>query len=323
MPTPTSRLARAAAVALVAWGGVVAAPLLAQKPREPLPAEPMGSGAEAIFPVLEGWGPLKDGSTVILLGYYNRNRSASYDIPIGPDNRIEPGGPDYGQPTHFEPSQQHGVFAIKVPPDFGARRLTWTLKVNGQESKVSFWLNPPYWVDFFKNAASGNEPPVVRFAPEGPALTGPPVGFAQTLSAAVGQPVPLKLWASDVAGPREGPDAELAEIRRRTNPVVDPVAIVGDDVFGGATKRGQAGGRPDVLVHWHKYRGPGPVTFSPARVPVATMGDPARVVEASTTATFSVPGEYVLRAQISDESGESGGGDQCCWTTAHVKVTVK
>ena len=54
---------------------VIAAAAGGQKPREPLPAEPLGSGAEAIFPVLEGWGPHKDGSTVILLGYYNRNRT--------------------------------------------------------------------------------------------------------------------------------------------------------------------------------------------------------------------------------------------------------
>ena len=172
------------------------------------------------------------------------------------------------------------MFAIKVPPSFGTSKLTWTLKVNGQEAKVTFWLNPPYWVDFFKNAASGNEPPVVRFAPDGPALTGPPLGFAQTLTAAVGQPVALRLWASDLAGPREGPDAELAEIRRRTNPVVDPVAIVGDNVFGGAAKRSDPAARADVLVHWHKYRGPGPVAFAAARVPVVTKGDPAAVVEA-------------------------------------------
>ena len=323
MPTPTSCLRRVTAAALVAWGSLLAAPVHAQKPREPLPAEPLGSGAEAIFPVLEGWGPHKDGSTVILLGYYNRNRSTSYDIPIGPDNRIEPGGPDYGQPTHFEPSQQHGVFAIKVPPGFGTSKLTWTLRVNSQESKVSFWLNPPYWVDFFKNAASGNEPPVVRFAPDGPALTGPPMGFAQTLTAAVGQPLALRLWASDLAGPREGPDAELAEIRRRTDPVVDPVAIVGDSVFGGTARRAEPAARADVLVHWRVHRGPASVKFAPAQVPVVTKGDPKAVVEASTTATFPVPGEYVLRAQISDESGESGGGDQCCWTTALVKVTVK
>lgn len=323
MPIPTSRLARVTAAALVAFGGAFAAPILAQKPREPLPAEPLGSGAEAIFPVLEGWGPHKDGSTVILLGYYNRNRRSTFDVPIGADNRIEPGGPDYGQPTHFEPSQQHGVFAIKVPPTFGTSKLTWTLKVNGQEAKVSFWLNPPYWVDFFKNAATGNEPPVIRFAPDGPLLTGPPMGMAQTLTATVGQPVRLTFWARDVAGPREGATAELAEIRRKTEPVVDPVAIVGGQTFGGAASRMTPRDRPDMIVIWHQYRGPGPVTFSESRLPLATKGDPARFVEAATTATFTVPGDYVLRAEVTDDSGPGGDGDQCCWTTAHVKVTVK
>ena len=41
------------------------------------------------------------------------------------------------------------------------------------------------------------------------------------------------------------------------------------------------------------------------------------------TATFTAPGEYVIRAQVNDESGDGGGGDQCCWTTAHVRVNVK
>jgi hypothetical protein len=319
--TIVSRGVRHAGVAALVACAVAALP--AQKPRVPLPGEPLGGGGEAIFPVLEGWGPVKDGSTVILLGYYNRNRSATLDIPVGPDNRIEPGGPDYGQPTHFEPSQHHGLFAIKVPPNFGTSRLTWTLKANGQEAKVSFWLNPPYWVDFFKHAATLNEPPVVRFAADGAGVSGPPLGFAQTLTGTVGTPVPLRMWVSDVAGPREGPDAELAELRRQTPPPADPVAIVGPNTFGGPAKRTPPAAKSDVLVHWHKYRGPGPITFSPARVPVVTGGDAAKVVEAATTATFAVPGEYVLRAQVIDDSGESGGGDQCCWTTVHAKVTVK
>ena len=33
--------------------------------------------------------------------------------------------------------------------------------------------------------------------------------------------------------------------------------------------------------------------------------------------------EYWLRAQINDSSGDCGGGDQCCWTSAHVRVIVK
>jgi hypothetical protein len=45
--------------------------------------------------------------------------------------------------------------------------------------------------------------------------------------------------------------------------------------------------------------------------------------KATTTATFSMPGDYVLRAQGTDLSGEGGGGFQCCWTSAVVKVAVK
>ena len=52
-------------------------------------------------------------------------------------------------------------------------------------------------------------------------------------------------------------------------------------------------------------------------------GDINAVMEATTTATFSTPGEYVLRAQVNDASGDGGGGDQCCWSNALVKVTVK
>jgi hypothetical protein len=35
-----------------------------------------------------------------------------------------------------------------------------------------------------------------------------------------------------------------------------------------------------------------------------------------------MPGEYILRAQANDATGDGGGGFQCCWTNVHVKVTV-
>ena len=46
---------------------------------------------------------------------------------------------------------------------------------------------------------------------------------------------------------------------------------------------------------------------------------------ATTTATFSEPGDYILQAVVDDGSGESAGnfGYHCCWTNAQVKVTVK
>ncbi len=98
------------------------------------------------------------------------------------------------------PASTHGVFAIRVPKDFGNKKLTWTITVNGQTTSVAFWTNPPYWIDFFEHAASGNKPPVIKFAANGPELTGPPLGFAQTLSAAVGQPVHTEAVGIGCAG---------------------------------------------------------------------------------------------------------------------------
>jgi hypothetical protein len=322
--SPLAFAMSAMAVACWATAGSAQAP----RTRQPLPLEPLGVTNEAIFPAFEAWGPHKDGAIVFLLGYFNRNRTSSIDIPIGPNNRIEPGGPDYGQPTHFEPGRQHGVFAIRVPNDFGTQKLTWTIVANGQTSTVSFWKNPPYWFDFFLHAASGNQPPVIKFSPDGPALTGPPLGVAQTLSAVVGKPLVLGLWASDSPITRPGPEAEIEALRESAHRAASPpVAIIGGQVLGGA-----GGGRgiahesdppPDITVNWKKHRAPGMVTFAQDRISLRTKGDPTLSLEALTTATFGAPGEYVLRAQVNDESGDGGGRDHCCWTTAHVKVIVR
>jgi len=87
--------------------------------------------------------------------------------------------------------------------------------------------------------------------------------------------------------------------------------------------RGAGGPPSDVTIVWTKFRGPGEVTFSQQRVPVRLKGNYDVFEKAETTATFSAVGEYILRATANDASGDGGGGDQCCWTTAHVKVTVK
>ena len=155
--------------------------------------------------------------------------------------------------------------------------MTWTLVVSGQTSTVSFWTNPPYWVDFFTNAANGNTPPVIKFATDGPMLTGPPLGFAQTLSATVGQPLPLKLWASDAPELRKGAEAELAAIRASGNRnAPPPVAVVGGQIIGGAgAGRGGRGNTkpPEITVTWKKHRGPGAVTFAQNPIPVHTNDD--------------------------------------------------
>jgi hypothetical protein len=74
-----------------------------------------------------------------------------------------------------------------------------------------------------------------------------------------------------------------------------------------------------LALTWALHRGPGDVKFEPAKPTI----DKAADGKATTTATFSAAGDYILRAQANDVSGEGGGGFQCCWTNAHVKVTVK
>jgi hypothetical protein len=314
----------AVVAALVGWA--IATPRAAQQARAPLVLEPLGATGEAIYPALEGWGPDKNGDTLILLGYYNRNKTQELDIPIGPDNRIEPAGPDFGQPTHFYAGRQHGVFAIKVPKDFGTQKLTWTLIANGQTSTITFWLNPAYWVNFYKHPANGNEPPVIRLLRDGPTMTGPPPGIAQTLSGLVGKPVALTVWASDVPTQVNEGEEALA-VRNRASAAArgnqDAVAIVGGQVIGGARAGGEAGTAPDISVNWRKHRGPGDVTFAQSRIPLVTKRNPTLFLEATTTATFAAPGEYVVRAQVNDTSGDGGGGEQCCWTTALIKVDVR
>ena len=268
----------------------------AQPPRAPLPLEPGGSRGEAIFPALEGWYPNADGSFTILLGYFSRN-DEPFDVPIGPDNQIQPGGPDIGQPTHFLPRRNWGVFSINVPADFGEQRLTWSLTANNQRSEISFWLNPPYFVDPFLNRANGNTPPRLRVG-DGAELQGPPVtGVSATYMAAVGESIGLTAWA------RDEPLTNPPPPRRRGRP------------------------RSPLTLTWRLYRGPAEVVFEAAGAEDGTNGrhefTDLTGGETTTLATFTEPGDYRLMVTANDVSGNGGGGDQCCWTTTYVDVTVR
>lgn len=334
------RLHRLAAATLMVAAVFVVTSNAQQKPNLPsgVLLEPLGTTGEAVYPAFEGFGPLKDGSLTLLVGYFNRNKEA-VDVPIGPDNRIEPGGPDFGQPTHFLSGRQWGVFAISVPKDFGNKKLTWTLTANGNTTSVSFWTNPQYWIDFYKNTANGNEPPRIKFSPTGPELIGPPrEKFVQTLTAAVGTPLELTAWAADqpptIVFEAEGGAAAAGRGGRAAAkpPANEPMpAIIGGRVISGAPAGPGGGGaaaaaaarRGDIQILWRKYRGPGDVKIANETINLENGHDAKKFVEAKTTATFSAPGTYWLRAQVNDSSGNGGGGDQCCWTSAHIVVNVQ
>src|SRR5262249_34655912 len=79
-------------------------------------------------PVYEGWEHNADGTFSMVFGYLNRNYDEELDVPIGPNNTIEPGG-DRGQPTHFFNRRQQFMFKVKVPKDWGEKDLVWSVTV--------------------------------------------------------------------------------------------------------------------------------------------------------------------------------------------------
>jgi hypothetical protein len=60
------------------------------------------------------------------------------------------------------------------------------------------------------------------------------------------------------------------------------------------------------------------VSFSPAKEPIVPLEG-----NATTSVSFTQPGEYVLRVRA-DNFGrlDTSAGNQCCWTNGYVKVSV-
>jgi hypothetical protein len=278
--------------AVTVFAGMAQAQGIAQAYKEP----PHDSG-QGITAAYEGWYPNPDGSNTILIGYYNRNMKEVLDIPIGPNNRVEPGGPDQGQPTHFLTGRQWGVFTITTPKEFGAdKRLTWTIVANGKTAMVPFSLNPLWVISPFKDATA-NTPPFIGFQESGPFLQGPPRAIGNTLTGSLNEPLPLAVWVADDAN-------------------VPPSLAAFAKML------------PTVMLTWTKFRGPGDVKFANEKPKVEKTDfkappNTAYTGKAATTATFSEAGEYMLEVAANDLSGPGGGGFQCCWTTAQVRVIVK
>src|SRR5438309_10740783 len=126
-----------------------------------------------VAPVFEGWEQNPDGTYSMVFGYLNRNYEEEVDIPIGPNNTIEPSG-DRGQPTHFYPRRQRFVFKVVVPKDWDKQqRLVWTLTSRGRTEQAKAWLQPEWELNdeviSENNAggvlAAGNEPPSITGSP--------------------------------------------------------------------------------------------------------------------------------------------------------------
>ena len=290
---------RLATVAALAAGGA-----LVSAQGQLLPSSPkLGFGA-SVTPAYDGWYDNPDGTHTFLIGYYNRNWTQEVDIPIGPNNKFEPGDPDRGQPTHFLPNRNFGMFTITVPKSFGAtERLWWTLTINGVTSRIGLIMSPDFNITPQKSSEEApngkyNVPPILKFAEAGPNIQNPIATVASAISktATVNVPMPLELWAEDDALYTSGTNAPMTRVP------------------------------PIVEAEITKYRGPGNIKVDGLHEFTTTKGGKPMepyAGKSSGSVTFDKPGDYILHVLLTDFSEKGGGATGCCWTTSMIKVSVK
>lgn len=279
---------------------ILTAPAGAQRMR---PLAPLPDDGLRVAPFFDGWYENPNGSVTLSFGYSNLNRDEDVEIPLGPDNYIEPKEFDGRQPTSFPPvradrsgaridrrERERGVFTVTVPAGFKAD-VTWTLRHRGQTYRVPGRAKVGAY-QLMWPMAMGSVPPLLRFTPNGRAGRGPVGIDADPLQGSVGQPIAMRVILNDDS------------VREP-----DPVPF---KPRGGPAKSA-------INVSWYKHAGPGPVSFEPPQSGILELTG-----EATTSATFTQPGEYVLRVRA-DNFGrfDTSPGNQCCWTNGYVKVTVR
>ena len=301
------RIVAMVAVVAAAFGAGSWQPLVAQVQMDPRGQGPynqenadwspmmLRDSGRPIVPVFEGWWQNEDGTYTLVFGYASFNKSQAYDIPLGPDNFIEPSEFDGVQPTHFNAihpviRRPWGAFTITVPEDFGDQRVVWTIRHEGVEYSTPGHVTAPAYIITDKihdarylaaldGATQGDVigafAPEVRFDSSGPGGTGLLGIRAGPMSARVGEALPV---------------------------------TVSIDI----------GTRPDAWFWWVHYSGPGEVSFSPGEGQIPLMDGKG---EFSTNIRFSEPGRYVLLVQAI-ENLRNTFEYHCCWTNGYVEVNV-
>lgn len=247
-----------------------------------------------VAPVYEGWEQNADGSYDLIFGYFNRNWNEWVNVPTGPANTLDPGGPDQGQPTVFEPRRNQFVFKVRVPKDFGNREIVWTLTSNGKTEKAYGTLKPDYVVDDTVRHANVGAGGQLGTSPDLAGNQAPTleVKGEKTRRVKVGDSVVLTAVANDDGKPKV-----------RNMPAIS------------VTTRTLPNSANGLRVAWLRYRGAGDVTFEPkqfttwedtrdgANSPWASGWKTPPIPPNNTwevRATFKTPGEYVLRCLAHD-----------------------
>jgi hypothetical protein len=279
----------------ILWTGVLllalAAPRGVTAQGNPEPHSFKFNSGQSLQPIFEGWAKNPDGSFSMYFGYLNRNYVETLVVPVGPENKIEPGVPDRGQPTFFNTRIRRKEFSVTVPKDWGRKELVWSVTVRGTTEKAVAWLQPEWEIDPIYGGKTRSAESLKNQAPK------VMVDVASTLTLPNSLTLSATVQDDGLPTPRKGPPRQPA-VGQETPPTLKPlpdqpeVPVNVPSIGSGARTRG-AQGPQGLVVTWIVWRGPAAATFDPATVAVKDG-------KAVATAIFTKPGTYVLRARTSD-----------------------
>jgi hypothetical protein len=252
--------------------------MYAQQPAFNFPGIQYPRGQD-VSPTFDGWQKNPDGTISMWFGYYNRNTEEEIDISVGPDNSLDLGSGDQGQPTHFYTGRRWWVFKVVVPKDWPLdKRLSWTLKNKGRTNVAKAWRQPEWEADDLLISADGAND-----------------RFLMVLGRPIADAIREEGDKAPVIAPIQPQSVTLPATAMLTASVSDdgiPKPREGDRTADGNVRGAVEG----VRVRWILYRGPGKVRFEPELSPAA-YGKP---FTAQTKVIFSAPGDYRIRAIASD-----------------------
>ena len=290
--------------------GLTATSLYAQLPEHlrDYPLATRGASGESVAPMFNGWIANEDGSVQMLFGFANQNREAVVDIPLGENNFIEPAQFDGVQPTHFPVYsrggfvglQERGTFAVTVPADMAGTEVVWTLTSGGKTWSVPGRATSTAYEMSAGDRALGTLKPAIRFSENGPEADDVEGIYASRINAKVGEPVTLTAYVQD-----RGLRARYPENEKLYYP---------------------------LGTYWVMHQGPAAPEFSKQSISgrernraggEGARGDNNPWEEVTTEATFSEPGDYVIRLRVDNITAPDSQFDNvCCWSNAYVPVTV-
>ena len=287
--------------------GLFAAPLHAQLPErfQNYPLATRSTTGEIVAPMFNGWIMNEDRSVTMIFGFANQNRTADVDVPLGPNNKLEPAQFQGAQPTHFPVYnrggfvgiQERGAFAVTVPADMAGTEVVWTLTSGGNTWSVPGRATSPAYEMSAAEMASGSLKPAIRFSMDGPESVDPEGIYAEPEVVTVGQPLTLSAYIQD-----RGVRDQYAGNDRLYYP---------------------------LGTFWVMHQGPAKPEIENAEIRgrerAENAGDPNKNEwsEVSTQITFTEPGDYIIRLRVDNfEAPDSQFDNVCCWSNAYYPVTV-